>query len=281
MDISVASIFGGFRARWALFVVSILTAWAAAGTYLVYAQPQYFAQADFYYADRSDRITPEFNTGIASLAASVGLGKPPTTGREIALAILNSRQLMRAFIEKYKLLPVLFAEKWDSTKETWTVAPDKVPTAALDGVEKFKNILTVSDDSLTGVISVAIRFSRRDIVASMANNFVALADDTQRMRALQESQESLNYLEEQLGKTRVTELRASFTTLIEQELQRITLTQITGRFAFPVIDTAIQPKDPVWPRPVLLLAIVTFLGLVAAASVSIMIDLQKMGWGPS
>ena len=67
------------------------------------------------------------------------------------------------------------------------------------------------------------------------------------MRALQESQESLNYLEEQLGKTRVTELRASITTLIEQELQRITMTQITGRFAFPVIDTAIQPIDPVCP----------------------------------
>ena len=119
-------------------------------------------------------------SGLATTGNANCAIRPRTTGREIALAIPNSRQLARSFIEKYELLPVLFAEKWDSTKKTWTVTPDKVPTAALDGVQKFKNILTVSDDSLTGVISVAIRFSRRDIVASMANNFVALADDTQR-----------------------------------------------------------------------------------------------------
>jgi len=68
------------------------------------------------------------------------------------------------------------------------------------GVAKLKDIQTVSEDANNGRNLRRTLLPRRDLVAPLVNTFVNKADDTLRKRALQESQQSLNYLEQQLGK---------------------------------------------------------------------------------
>ena len=279
MEISVATVLSGFRARWKLFLIVLSIVWLGCGVYLQIAQTQYLAEADFYYVDRSRDESMQLSGGVATVAATLGFGTPSNSGRQIALAIIRSRQLAADFIEENKLLPILFPERWDPEAQMWKVPSDQVPTIAM-GVGKLKDIQTVSDDATTGVISVEMWLPRRDIVAPLVNNFVNKADDTLRKRALQESQQSLNYLEQQLGKTSVTELRTSITDLMRRELQRITLAQISDHFAFDMIDTAVPPIRPYWPLPLLLFPIMTFLGIVAAASLSVVLDSRKAGYLP-
>jgi len=73
--------------------------WLACVAYLQIAETEYLAEADLYYVDRSRDESMQLNSGVASVAATLGLGTPSNSGRQIALAIMRSRQLSAAFIE--------------------------------------------------------------------------------------------------------------------------------------------------------------------------------------
>lgn len=275
-SLTVFSIWLGFRARWKIFIAAILISWAAGGLYILITPEQYEADVEFYYVEQNNVPQPSSASGFAALASSVGLGSSRTSGRDIALAILKSRQLAASFVQSHGLLPVLFPDQWDSKRKLWNVSPSKVPTLA-DGARELGKFLTVTDSSDSGVVTLSVEFPNGALVAPLANDFVKMADGILRKRTLDESQQKLAYLEEQLAKTTITELRSSITNLMEQELQLTTLTKTQDNFAFKVIDPAIRPKYPAWPRRGILLVVLSFLALVAAALTSIFLDIRKAG----
>jgi uncharacterized protein involved in exopolysaccharide biosynthesis len=274
--LSIATVLRGFKARWKIFVYAVASLWLIGLIYILITPNQYNADVDFSYSDPTASTNPQPPGGLAALAGVVGLGGVRGSSRDVAIATLKSRQLATNFVNKYNLLPLLFPERWDAKKKFWHVTADKVPSPR-DGADRLRQILFVNDNSDTNIIRLTLTLADQERVALWANAFVKLGDDVLRRRALNDSQESLAYLEQELPKTNIAEMRLSIANLIEQNLQRITMTQTQSNFAFNVIDPAVRPKEHSWPRRGILAVALGMLGILGAALVSVATDLRRSG----
>jgi uncharacterized protein involved in exopolysaccharide biosynthesis len=64
---------------------------------------------------------------LADLAALGGFAIGASSKQE-GIALLKSRVLVEQFIRDEQLLPVLFADDWDSNRNVWTLDEEDVPT---------------------------------------------------------------------------------------------------------------------------------------------------------
>lgn len=258
--------------------------------YAVFETPLYTATATVIPADEQD-------TGaLSSLAASLGpaaafaginLGGG-TSGREAYLAILRSRELAEQFISQNQLLPYLFPSRWNFESQSWKeTAPGLLSgikraisrgVAALSGdqgwrepaskptvweaVREFNRIRTISEDSLTGIVTVSLEFRDPNLAAQWANGYVALANQEIRERTVAESSRALAYLDERAEETSIVGLRETIYRLVETQLEKIMLANVREEFAFRVIDSAAVPEQRSHPSRVLVVMLSLALGLV-------------------
>jgi uncharacterized protein involved in exopolysaccharide biosynthesis len=177
--------------------------------------------------------------GLASFSG-LSLGGDDQTAE--AVAVLRSRSLTEHFVRERNLLPILFSEAWDSEKKVWR-EPAITPSMG-DALLLFDNrIRSVRRDLQTGLVTLRIDWRDRDQAALWANELVAMANETLRVRAIEEADRSLEYLGDQLRQTSNVELRSALATLMQNQLQTRVFASVRQDFAFRVIDPAVPP-DP-------------------------------------
>lgn len=214
-------------------------------------------------------IEIEARGGLSGLAGQFG-GLAALAGVDLrsggnekseAVALLRSRALVMQFVDDLQLLPVLFADDWDAAVGSWRSGdPRDVPTN-WDAFRLFdEEIRIVTENQKTGLVTLGIEWTDAEQAKAWADQLVARVNSETRLRAIREAERSLKYLNEQLQKTDVVELRQAIYTLIESQTKQMMLANVREDFAFKVIDPAVvpDPDDPIRPRPVQLLA----LGLV-------------------
>jgi uncharacterized protein involved in exopolysaccharide biosynthesis len=207
---------------------------------------------------------------IGGLGSLFGIAAGSDAGTEYAIAVLKSTGFTKAFIEQHGLLPVLFADKWDSRRQDWREMDAKDIPTILDAVRLFnEDVRTVLTDPQTGVIRVRIEWKDPETAAAWANELVKLLNQTVRLRAISDARDRIQYLNRELERARVVELRTSLSRVLEGELKREMLANVTEDYAFRIVDPALPPDahDYASPnRPLLLLA-----GLVVALFISMSI----------
>lgn len=190
--------------------------------------------------------------GLASLA---GVNLPFDAGAgEEAKAILKSRRLADAFVTHYELVPTLL-NRGDGKEQ---VAPD--PWFA---IQRFReDVVEVREDKRTGTITVGMEWPDAVVAARWANDFVAMANDIIRQRALDESKRNIAYLQEQAAQTNVVELQRVLYKLIEAETQKLMLASGRAEYAFSVVDPAVPPKKRIRPRRTVMVLLGGMLGVL-------------------
>lgn len=183
--------------------------------------------------------------GLASLAGISGGGDGK---KSEAIATLGSRALTEDFIQANKLLPVLFAKEWDAKANAWHKDLKKRPTE-WQGVKHFsEKIRAISNDKKTGLVTLSIEWTDPALAAAWANQLVQRTNDTLRERAIATSRRNLAYLDAQLEKTSVIELRQSIFRLTEAEIKNIMLAEGNKEYAFKIIDPAVVPEEKSRPK---------------------------------
>ncbi len=185
---------------------------------------------------------------LGGLAALSGIDMKQGVKKNESIATLRSRKFTEQFIKDEKLLPVLFQDKWDAENKRWDESdPDDVPTLE-EAWDLFnKKIRRVSEDRSTGLVVLSIEWDDPGLAAYWANELVGRVNEMLRKKAASESEESISYLREQLGKTSVVELQQVVNRLIESEMKEIILANITREYAFRIIDPAVVPEKPFKP----------------------------------
>lgn len=206
---------------------------------------------------------------LRGLAGAAGINLPGGEGgiAEIGVEVLRSRGFLAEFIEKNELLPDLFFEQWDPKAAKWKPGSAVAPTID-DGVELFKRrVMKVKADGPGGTIRVAIDWYQREKAADWANGLIAQLNERLRQRAISESENSLSYLQETLGKANVLETRQSISRLIEEQLNSLTLANIRKDYAFEVLDPAVAADThrPQRPRPAMYILLGGFAGFALGA----------------
>ena len=218
--------------------------------------------------DSSSRFAAQLGE-LGGLAALSGVNMEQGGKKNESIATLRSRQFTEQFIKDEKLLPVLFHDKWDEENRRWDEAdPEDVPTLE-DAWDLFnKKIRRISEDRSTGLVVLSIEWEDPDQAARWANELVRRVNEMLRKKAASESEKSISYLREQLGKTSVVELQQVVNQLIESEMKEIIVANITREYAFRIIDPAVVPKKPFKPDVKLYIVLGamsgTILGLILA-----------------
>ncbi len=200
--------------------------------------------------------------GLASMAGiNIGGGNDTAT----AIATLKSRKFLLPFIEENRLNKVLFYKDWDEGSNSWIRSndrrgPDGTPTNA-ELVEFFLDeVLRVSEDNKTGLVTLAMEWEDPELATTWANELSMRINSHLKEKAKLETEKNLAYLEELLAVTQVIEIRESLYPLIESQTQSAMLANAKEEYAFRIIDPAYVPEIRVRPKRTLIVLASGMLG---------------------
>jgi uncharacterized protein involved in exopolysaccharide biosynthesis len=183
--------------------------------------------------------------GLASMAGlNINTNDPGAERR----AVLESRGLIAEFVKRYNLAAVING-------------PVKVDNSEWYAVERFrKNVLDVHEEKLKETTTISVEWRDPAVAARWATDFVALANELLRARAIQESTRNIEYLNKQLPQTNVVEIQHAMYGLIEQETKSLMLAHGRAEYAFTTVDPAVPPETRYSPRRTLMVISGLFIG---------------------
>lgn len=219
-------------------------------------------QTPIYRAEAVVQIRNEAKSGggLAAVAAQLGgfsdfagLLGGTDADRALTLATLKSRTLIQGFIADNDLLPVLFDGAWDAEQKRWKKDDPKEQPTLWHGHKLFlDDVLRITDDKKSGLVTVAIEWRDADVAAEWATELISRANAYLREKAIQESERNLGYLQQQLKQTGQIELQQSAYTLVEAELKKLMLAKGNEDYAIKTIDPAQAPQRRFKPNRVLI-----------------------------
>jgi uncharacterized protein involved in exopolysaccharide biosynthesis len=258
---------GQFLTRYRLLIAAVALAGAVlAGLVAMWSEPIYRAEVAVTPVRTNNNLSQAgaLATQLGGLAALAGvsLGGLQQGQGEEAVAVLESRHLVELFVEQKGLKEALLEES--SEKTLWYA------------VERFEDaILAIRTDPLKRITTVSIDWRDPAVAAEWANAFVSLANERVRERALAESERSIDYLNAQIEKTTVVELKRVMYNLVETEMQKLVLANAREEYAFTVVDPAVPPERKMSPRPVIMVGLGLLLGTILGLTIAFFYEVRR------
>jgi len=208
--------------------------------------------------------------GIASLAGGLASGND-TDQKNEAMALLESRSFLVAFIKDEKLMPVLYPDTWGTAQGQ---AVDSDWPRYWDAYRLFsEQILDLREDKDTGFLKLGIEWRDSGLAAQWANALVARLNTLMRERAIDESERGIKYLTQELERTTAIDVKQDINQVIETTISQKALAHARQDYAFKVIDPAAVSEPDNFVRPRRLLLIVG--GIVMGAIFAVMLALVR------
>jgi uncharacterized protein involved in exopolysaccharide biosynthesis len=192
---------------------------------------------------------------FGGLAAMAGVSIPSDSNVEQVVATLNSRKFLRTYINQNKLTPVLYDEIWDADNQAWNVPSVEDEPTEQKAIGSFKACLSVDEDKKSGLITLSISWKDPQVAAQWANDLVKQLNEQLREQAIADSKKRVGYLEQELAKTTLQDMRAVLYNLLESEKQKAMLANVNEDFALEVIDPAVAPETREKPKRKLIVAL--------------------------
>jgi uncharacterized protein involved in exopolysaccharide biosynthesis len=185
--------------------------------------------------------------GLASIAG-VNLGNEgPDREHQ---AVLESRHLIEEFVKRNGVIALLQG-KSPQPPNLWLA------------VELVKRgVIEIHNDKLKGTTTVSMEWTDPETAARWANGFVALGNELVRAKAREDAQRNVDYLNDQVAKTNVLELRRVLYNIIESETKNLMLANARIEYAYTVVDPAVVSAQRVSPKRTLMVASGLFIGMV-------------------
>ncbi len=264
-DLSVFLDFG--KTHWrGLFIALIISAGAGLGLSYLYA-PIYHADAVLIASDDfgTGSQGSEGAGGFGGVAALIGISRPGSHQSE-AIAILKSRALIESYVTDQNLMPVLFPKAWDPQKQAWRAAdPKRIPTIG-DAFALFsKGIVNVAEDKKVGLVTISVEWHDPVIAAQWTRDLVTRTNTLLRTRAIERGNRNLAYLNDELNKTAVVELRSAIYKLTETEIKKLMIAQGSEDYAFRYVDPPVVPEKRIFPKRRVFMLGGGFFGLIVTS----------------
>ena len=207
-------------------------------------------------ADKKSMSSPLSQlSGLASLTG-LDLGMSSTTE---PLAVLKSKGFAQRFINDEDLVLAL-------ARKRLLFFLDRKPDVR-DAVAYFdRHVRFVAEDKKSGLITLSIRWTDRDLAARWANTLVQRLNDEMQKKAEEEASRNLKFLQTELANTSVLSMQQALSRLVENEMQKEMLAKGNREFSFKVIDAAVPPKYRDSPERAMVVIVSAILGGVLAAT---------------
>lgn len=233
---------------------------------------------------RLSQVAGQFS-GLAALAGLDTAMSGETRQAEAAVAMLKSWAFQEDFIRSGKYeVAVLAAKGWDRATDTleintsrydpatgiwapkWRRAPDDAATPSGWRLhEKFAKRINVREDDDAGFYVLNVDFYSPHLAAEWTQKLVASVNRELQERDRQEFRRSLEYLQDHLSRTQLTEMRVVLAKLIEEQTKNLMLADVSEEYVFKMLTPVMVPEKPVSPRRLRILALAAVMGALGAA----------------
>ena len=215
--------------------------------------------------------------GLASLAG-VSIGGGESSEAQVAQEIMRSRGFIEEFISENNLAVEVFAaEGWDMGSNQleinsdiydvdsllWVRDAPAGKTAEPSGWElfkKFSGMFSVSEDKKTGMVSISVEYFSPELAKEWVDRLVIGINQHMQSRKLEKVNINIQYLEAQIQKTSIAEMREVFYTIIEEQIKSKMLAEASPEYAFVTVSPAMAPEEKSQPKRALICILGTLLG---------------------
>ncbi len=212
--------------------------------------------------------------GLGGLASMAGISVGGGGSTEQNLAVLKSRDFLWKFVQEKKLMPILFEDKWDEQQKKWKETDPKKQPGQLDAHRLLINgILSVDRDKKTDLVTVSVELKDAALAAEVANSLVEQLNLYLAQQSITRSESNLQYLNEELMRTQIEEMRKILFDLIATEQKKVMLANTQKDFAFKVLDKAVEPDKKIKPKR----SLIVILSALVAAFLTIIYIFFKEG----
>lgn len=246
-EIDMLELFRALLRGWKTIASIIIICISISVAYALYAPVVFKAETLLAPATEEKSGTSYPLSQFGGLAAMAGITIPSDSNIDRVLATLRSRVFLKKFVKEKNLLPHLFEEFWDAASSSWKLPADHNSLTIEDGIPPLRGAIKVDQDK-SGLITLSIFWKNPDIAAQLANDLVKQLNEQLRENAITDSKKRVGYLEQELTKTTLQDMRAVLYKLLESEKQKAMLANVNEDFALEVIDPAVPPETREKPK---------------------------------
>ena len=215
--------------------------------------------------------------GLASLAG-VSIGGGESSEAQIAQEIMKSWSFIESFIADNDLAVEVFAaEGWskgsnelqinddvyDTQNKQWLVENEAGvmgPPSSWSLFKAFSGRLAVSEDKKSGLVSVSIEYYSPQIAKQWLDMYVSAVNAHMQQRQVAKVTNNINYLQAQIEKTSIAEMREVFYTIIEEQTKNKMVAEASPEYAFVAVSPSMVPEEKSQPKRALICMLGTLLG---------------------
>ena len=217
---------------------------------------------------------------FGSLASIAGINIPGKGNDKalLTLEVFRSKQFLMSFIERHDIkVPLMATKEWDAKTDTLTIDPKiydeatkkwvrkvsfpkHVEPSLFESYQEFRERLSFDRESESGTVKISFEFYSAKLAQQWVSLLVKDLNEYMRHKELKESKRSIEYLQAQIDKSKVAELRNLFYQLIQEQTQKAMLAEAREEFVYKIIDDAIVPEIKSKPKRSILVLVLTFVG---------------------
>lgn len=228
-------------------------------------------------------------SSIANIAG-INIPSAPSGNQTEAIETLSSFKFFEKNILPKIYLPNLMAikswdpelnllkydpKKYDLESKTWVrrvKPPYKIKPSNQEAYKHFrKKVFSISVDKETGYVDLYIQhhspyISKKwlDLIVSEINSILREDQKNQSMR-------SLEFLNEQMSSTNITEIKQGLSSLVQNEIEKLMLIESSEDYIFKVIDPPISPEIKHEPQRGLICILGTLIGFFIGIMLSLIL----------
>lgn len=225
--------------------------------------------------------------GLAALAG-VNLGGLAGSNKVgLAMEIIKSREFLGHFIEKNDLYVTLMAtEGWNRSDNSFLIDPDiydvannkwvrkvEVPYAPkpslLEVHEEFMKSFTITQEKASGMVKIGFEHYSPYLAKRLIDDLIQAINDEMRNRDLVEAQRSISYLNNQIEKTNISDVKTMLYSLIEEQTKTVMLANVRDEYIFKVVDPAVVVEKKIKPARVGIIIIVSMCAFILSCMLMI------------
>ena len=215
--------------------------------------------------------------GLASLAG-VSIGGGESSEAQIAQEIMKSWSYIEGFIDDNDLAVELAAVQgwnkgsnelqindsvYDTQNKQWlskNEAGVTGPPSSWNLFQAFSGRLALSEDKNSGLVSVSIEYYSPQVAKLWVDLYVESINRFMQQRQVDKVTRNIAYLQEQIGKTSIAEMREVFYTIIEEQTKSKMLAEASPDYAFLAVGPSMVPEEKSQPKRSLICILGTLLG---------------------
>ena len=215
--------------------------------------------------------------GLASLAG-VSIGGGESSESQIAQEIIKSWSFVETFITDNDLaVEVYAAEGWskgsnellinqdiyDSESGDWLTEDSNgniAPPSSWQLFQAFSGRATVAEDKKSGLVSVSIEYYSPQVAKEWLDLYVSAINEHMQLRQMAKVTNNIAYLEAQIDKTSIAEMREVFYTIIEEQTKNKMVAEASPDYAFVAVSPSMVPEQKSQPKRALICILGTLLG---------------------